>query len=436
MKFAPQIAIAAAFVAFLVKGYPRNVALSVGTVSGAIACIQSRPTKKTGLTEVEILELAISSATKQAESELEAFDRLLASKQRDLAELDQLTDEELDRLSQERQQQVVNLNRQIEDLTQLLDEQLAEIDRRELLSMQRLTLEIKQRKQDAETELEVKRQQLEAIAQEDEAWLAAETNRLTQQLEKDKQVFLSRHQAQIEELCDRIDLLESELAATHQLLDRYEEPEMPRGFDVEKVVAYKLQYFWRVKGIITHLINAYPDEANRRVLVRLRPKTGGQKQFKKEWLNELQIQEDLPEPVGICTVGGAIEFEIKPRTWTAFKPWNDSPPSSPSSPLGSEKFITERFENGSPVDQEELLNFQAPMFRFEPKGEIKRLEQVWIVSLWESGVKTQGTLLPTVYRSITGNPVSKGDGASFINARERMYLIFDLQGIEYIRRGA
>jgi hypothetical protein len=437
MNITPQITIAAAVLSLSTGGWVRNTVLSVGVVSGAIATFQHRPRKSTGLTDSEVLELSINSATKQVEEDLsdriQFLESILQRKQHDLAELDHLTTEELERLSQEKQQQIENLNRQVEDLQTLLDDQLTEIDRKEQESLHRLQCEMAEYKAAIEAELEDKRQQLGAIAQEDEAWLAAETQKLNQQLKADKAIFLEKHQKQCDRLLDEIDLLESELAAAHQLLDKYQEPEMPRGFDIEKVVAYKLQQFWRGKGIITHLVGAYPDEPNRRVLVRLRPKTGGQKQFKKDWLNELQIQEDLPEPVGMQTVAGAIEFEIKPRTWTAFKPWDDSPTSPP---LGQRETNSYTFENPSPVSTEELQNFQQPMFRFDPRGAIGRLEQTWIVSLWESGVRNQGVVCSTVYRSRTGNPVSKGDGSSFTNARERMYCILDQQEITYIRRGA
>jgi hypothetical protein len=393
----------------------------VGCLSGVISCISAKREKGDRLAELEQLE-------KEAGDRLNSLEKLLNQKQRDLSELDQLTSEELERLSQEKQQQIENLNRQVEELTQLLDEQLIEIDQREATSRKQLEEEIEQYRAEVEGQLEAKRQQLEAIAQDDEQWLAAETEKLTQALEQDKAIFLEKHSIECDRLYDEIDLMKSELAAAYRLLEKYEEPEMPRGFDIEKVVAYKLQKFWRDKGIITHLISAYPDEANRRVLVRLRPKTGGQKQFKKDWLNELQIQEDLPEPPGIQTVGGAIEFEIKPRTWTAFKPWDDTPGTGSRQP-------TPDFENPSPISQEELKHFQAPLFRLEPKGAIKRIEQIWVLTLWLEGI-TQTVLLATVYRSRTGNPVAKGDGASYINARERLYQILDLQQIEYTRRGA
>ena len=440
MNISPRVTIAAAILALSTGGWMRNTALSVGVVSGAIAILQTRPKSQPGLSDSEVLELSIISATRQAEEDIgdriQSLGNILQRRQQDLAELDQLTSEELERLSQEKQQQIENLNRQVEDLQSLMDDQLAEIDRREQESLHRLQCEMSEYKAAIEAELEDKKQELNAIAQEDEAWLAAETQKLNQQLEADKAAFLEKHQKQCDKLLDEIELLESELASAHQLLDKYQEPEMPRGFDIEKVVAYKLQQFWRGKGIITHLIGAYPDEPNRRVLVRLRPKTGGQKQFKKDWLNELQIQEDLPEPIGIQTVAGAIEFEVKPRTWTAFKPWDDLPSgngggSVPSSPQNS---IT--FESSSPVSTEELQNFQPPMFRFDPRGAIGRLEQTWVVWLWESGTRNQGVVCSTVWRSRTGNPVSKGDGSSFINARERMYLILDAQNITYIRKGA
>lgn len=440
MKLTPQITIAAAILSLSTGGWVRNTALSVGVLSGAIASLQTRPRKQIGLTDSEVLELSIISASRQAEEDISdrilSLENILQRRQLDLSELDQLTTEELDRLSQEKEQQITNLNRQVEDLQTLLNEQLAEIDRREQESLHRLRCEMAEYKAAVEAELEDRRQQLGVIAQEDEAWLAAETQKLNQQLEQDKTRFLEKHQKECDRLLDEIELLESELASAHQLLDKYQEPEMPRGFDIEKVVAYKLQQFWRGKGIITHLIGAYPDEPNRRVLVRLRPKTGGQKQFKKDWLNELQIQEDLPEPVGMQTVAGAIEFEIKPRTWTAFKPWDDIPGGNGggSVPSSSQSSIT--FESQSPVTQEELQNFQPPMFRFDPRGAIGRLEQTWVVWLWESGTRNQGVVCSTVWRSRTGNPVSKGDGSSFINARERMYYILDAQKITYIRRGA
>ncbi|HAJ59539.1 MAG TPA: hypothetical protein DCP31_09925, partial [Cyanobacteria bacterium UBA8543] len=364
--------------------------------------IQYRP-RRTGLTDAEVLELAIASAKKQIEDESSSLEKYLLAKQQELSRIQSLTDAELATITAEREAHIKNLNNQIDELTQLLDEQLIEIDQREEQSRQQLKAEIDEYKAAAEAELLVKQQQLQSIASEDEQWLAAETEKLTQQLEADKAAFLEKHQAECDRLLDEIDLLKSELSAAYQLLDKYEEPEMPRGFDVEKVVAYKLQQFWRAKGIITHLINAYPDEAGRRVLVRLRPKTGGQSQFKKQWLNEIQVQEDLPEPVAIRTVAGAIEFEIKPRTWTAFKPWDDSPTPSPGN---GHQPPSINFENPSPVTEEELENFQQPVFRFEPRGAIGRLEQLWIISLWQSGVKTQGIILSTVYRSSTGNPVS------------------------------
>jgi len=439
MRISPQITIAAAVLSLSTGGWVRNIALSVGCFSGAIASFQTRPRKQAGLTDSEVLELSIISASRQAEEDISdrilSLEKLLADRRQDLSELDQLTTEELERLSQEKRDQVENLNRQVEDLQALLDEQLAEIDRREQESLHRIQREMSEYKAAVEAELEDRRQQLGAIAQEDEQWLASETQKLTQQLEQDKARFLEKHQKECDRLLDEIELLESELASAHQLLDKYQEPEMPRGFDIEKVVAYKLQQFWRGKGIITHLIGAYPDEPNRRVLVRLRPKTGGQKQFKKDWLNELQIQEDLPEPVGMQTVAGAIEFEIKPRTWTAFKPWDDLPVGNSGGTVPSpQSSIT--FENSSPVTQEELGNFQPPMFRFDPRGAIGRLEQAWVIWLWESGTRNQGVVCSTVWRSRTGNPVSKGDGSSFINARERMYCILDAQNITYIRRGA
>lgn len=465
MNLSSQITIAAAILALNSGGWVRNTALSVGVLSGAIAIIQTRPRKQVGLTDSEVLELAIASSTKQIEeyeqsrieniqhlyetweSDAEEIEKLIDQRKKQLAELDKITDAELDAIATERQRHIQNLNNQIDELSSLLDEQLAEIEVREQESIQRIYAEVEQHKQAVEAELEAKRQQLETIAQDDEAWLAQETERLTQQLEEDKRIFLEKHQGECislrreaDRLLDEIDLLKSELSAAYQLLEKYEEPELPRGFDIEKVVAYKLQKFWRDKGIITYLISAYPDEANRRVLVRLRPKTGGQKQFKKEWLNELQVQEDLPEPPGIQTVGGAIEFEIKPRTWTAFKPWDDTPPELRPASLtpgcNHPSTVNYAFEKSEPVTQKELEDFQPPCFRIDPQGAIKRIEQVWVISLWESGVRTQSLVCSTVYRSRTGNPVAKGDGSSFINARERMYSILDLQGITYIRRGA
>lgn len=450
MRFTSQITIAAAVLALSSGGWIRTTALSVGCFSGGVACLQLRP-RKLGLSDSEVLELAITSATHQIEeyckereaniahlyetweSDATEIEKQIEQKKQQLSEIDQLTDAELDAITTERQAHITNLNKQIEELTQLIDELVIEIDQREEQSRQQLKTEIDEYKAATEAELLAKQQQLQAIANEDEEWLSQETEKLTKQLEEDKRIFLEKHQAECDRLLDEIDLLKSELNAAYQLLNKYEEPELPRGFDVEKVVAYKLQQFWRAKGITTHLINAYPDEAGRRVLVRLRPKTGGEKQFKKQWLNELQVQEDLPEPVAIRTVAGAIEFEIKPRTWTAFKPWDDSPPSPPP---GNGYQPSIKFENPSPVTEEELKNFQQPVFRFEPRGAIGRLEQLWIISLWQSGVKTQGIILSTVYRSSTGNPVSKGDGASFINARERMYTTLDMQNITYVRRGA
>lgn len=424
----------AAVLALSTGGWVRNGFLVMGVGSGAIAIYRLSPLQKSRQREAQVLELAIESALKQVEQDISdrtsSLQKLIADKNRELAEIDQLTSAEVKQIHQEKQQHIANLNHQIEELSQLLEEQLAEIDQREEQSRQRLTLEIDQYKASVEAGLLVKQQQLNAIAADDEAWLQQETEKLTAQLEEDKRKFLSVHQAECDRLLDEIDRLESELNAAYQLLEKYEEPELPRGFDVEKVVAYKLQMFWKAKGITTHLIGVYPDEGNRRVLVRLRPKTGGQKQFKKEWLNELQIQEDLPEPVNIQTVAGAIEFEIKPRTWTAFKPWDDSSPPPEQQTPGY------HFENQTPVTKEELQNFHQPMFRIDPKGAIGRLEQTWVISLWESGVRTQGTLLPTVYRSSTGNPVSKGDGSSFINARARMYSILDAQQIQYSRRTA
>lgn len=407
--------------------------LSVGFSSGIVYLLQAGDPRK----RLKELDLRIDSIEKSIER-----------KQQELQELNQLTDTELTAIIQEKELHITNLDKQIEDLNSLIDEAFEEIETKEqqsrsLIDREResrssqLKAEIDQYRTQQLAELESKEAQLAEIAKSDERWLQEETEKLTTQLEADKEEFLRKHRQEIAKLCSSIDLLEEELAAAHRLLEKYEEPELPRGMDVEKVAAYKVQKFFRDKGIITYLVGAYPDEANRRVLIRLRPKTGGQSQFKKALLNELQIQEDLPEPVGIRTVAGAVEFEIKPRTWTAFKPWDDLPPE-PGTPEPTRPGVTSsyEFEHSSPVSEKELEDFTEPTFRLRPFGKITRVEQTWIVALWEVGIKTQRVVLGTVYMSQTGNPVAKGDGNSFIQARERMYSILDIQGVSYMRRGA
>ena len=373
---------------------------------------------------LELEQLAVVQENLEAQEQAQC-DRIkyLASqikeKHTQLSGLNELVGEELDALVLEKQTAVENLEKQILDLEELAQQQFAELEAAEAAS-----------KKDAENyrfnmieEIEAYRlqttEQLKAIASQDEETLKAQATLLEQQLEADKQAFLEKYSLEKQELLSQIEYLNNQLGGAYQLLEEYRLPSVPRGCEPEAAVARELMLFFRKKGVICTNQGSYIREDGR-IVVLLEPLQGGEASFKKAWLKEFQMRERLLEPIEIRTVPGAVEFLLKVDTPQPSS--SPSPPPSPPSPPPEPLY---------PVTNKELDDFQEPDFRMPPRGEISRLERTWAVWLWErQGITNQSIILGKIWRNRRGNPVSRGDGASFLLARDRLQSILENQGIE------
>jgi hypothetical protein len=445
MKITSQITIAAAILSLSSGGWIRTTALSVGSFSGAVAIIQHRP-RRTGLTDAEVLELAITSATRQVEeyckerqdniahlyktwdSDAAEIEKQIDKRKQQLSELDKLTDAELDAITTERQAHITNLNKQIEELTQLIDELVIEIDQREKQSRQQLKAEIDEYKAAAEAELIAKQQQLQTIASEDEEWLSQETEKLTQQLEEDKRIFLEKHNAQVEKLGDRIQFLEQELAGVLWQLDQYEKPQLPEGVEQDQIAARRCIELLSKLGVLCDYRGSWLDTSY--IYVRLRPRTGGEKEIKKH-LNRLHIELNLAEPPKTETVPGAVQIYLRPRV---FLPMKDHTPrhefsTQPTTPHHPEVPDTQAIAT---LNASYLQDFIEPEVKAHIFGSVSQLEVDWVNYLWNyhspRPIRNQKAIIFRVWGK------KSGDGSGFINARERLRKIAQQLNIDLRRK--
>lgn len=421
MKISPLtgVTFTAAILALSTGGWVRNSALSVGVVTGGVVCYQLRP-RRNQLSDAEVLELAILSATAQAESEINSLEKSLLLKNQQLTEISQLSQSELDAIATERQQHIQNLNNQIDELTQLLDDQLAEIDQREEESRQRLQSEMEEYKQAVEAQLEQKRHELSSIATEDEQWLNQETDRLTQALEEDKRIFLEKHKSECDRLYDRIDFLEQELGALQWQLRNYEQPQLPEGVEQDAIASRRVIEILDKLGVTCDYRGSWLDTSY--IYVRIRPRTGGIKQINK-WLDRLQIELALAEKPQAELVPGAIQLFLKPRTFLSVEP--DSVrvvPAAHSHP--------EVVEEGAiaTLNASYLRDFVEPEVKHSINGAISQLEIDWFNFLWNfhepRPIRNQKAIIFRIWGK------KSGDGAGFQTARGRLHRIAQILKIE------
>lgn len=253
-----HLAIASAILSINTGGWLRNVVLGVGAVSSGAALIELKKKQQDkGLSEEEILELSIASATLQAT---------------------EMTSIHLE--------MVKNLK--------------IEITSREKESLARLDAEVL-----------AKNKTLAEIAEQDEQFLEGELHRLEAELQSDKKNFLKHHELEIARYSDRITFLEEELGAMQFLVRNYEAPILPEGCQAEQIVArrcleilHKLDCTCDYKG--SWLESGY-------IKVRIRPRLGGLKAVSK-WLDRLMLELDLAEKPQAELVPGAIQLILKPQS--------------------------------------------------------------------------------------------------------------------------
>jgi hypothetical protein len=364
------------------------------------------------------------------EREQEASDRILAM-QAELARIQAITDSELDAITTERQAHIDNLNHQIEELNQLLDEQLSEIDQREEQLKQQLMAEIEEYKAAAEAELESKRQQLEAIAQDDEAWLEAETQKLTDALEADKAAFLEKHKREVEKLSDRVSFLEQELAAALWQLDQYEKPQLPEGIEQDQIAARRCIELLSKLGVLCDYRGSWLDTSY--IYVRIRPRTGGEKEIKKH-LNRLHIELNLAEPPKAETVPGAVQLYLRPRVFLPMEQPDTTPPPAARQPVSPPHHPEVPDQEAiATLNASYLQDFVEPEVKAHVFGGISQLERDWINYLWNyhspRPIRNQKAIIFRVWGK------KSGDGSGFINARERLRRIAQQLGIDLRRKG-
>ena len=377
-----------------------------------------------GLSELEHRQKNLEVQERTQRDRIEYLASQIKEKHDQLSGLNDLVGEELDALVLEKKLMVDNLEKQISDLGELAEEQFEELEAAEAASKEdaenyRLSMIEKIDAYHAETT-----EELRAIAESDKKKLDQKAAELEELLEADKLDFLEKYEEKEKELRSQIEYLSNQLGGAYQLLEEYRLPEVPRGCEPEAAAARELMLFFRKKGISCINKGSFVRQDGR-IVVNLEPIDGGEASFRRPWLLEFQMRERLTEPIQIETVPGAVQFLLKPDIPT---PSPSLPPSSPSpSPPPPPSLPSDDGE----ITRRELDNFQEPDFKVPPYGEISRLERTWAVWLWErQGIRNQSIILGKIWRSRRGNPVSRGDGASFLLAKDKLHKILEERGIK------
>jgi hypothetical protein len=323
-----------------------------------------------------------------------------------------LIESDLDAITAERETHLANLNNQVNELTELLDEQLAEIEAREQASIARV-----------HAEAEAMNQKLREISDDDENYLAQERERLAAELAHDKKIFLDKHKAEIERHRDRIDFLEQELAAMQYTIRNYEMPILPEGVTTEQIAARRAIEILYKSDCVCDYRGSWAESGY--IKVRLVPRSGGLKGVSK-WLDRLMFELALAEKPQAELVSGAIQLVLKPQSMV----------SMDASPVVKVKEPTPELELTEAVNSlnySYLQDFVEPDTKHSINGAISQLEVDWFNYLWNflepRPIRNQKAI---IYR-IWGKKA--GDGVGYTTARGRLARIAQMLQVELRRKG-
>lgn len=354
-----------------------------------------------------------------------SLEKILFAKQEEIDKMTAFTTASQSTITAEREEHINNLNNQIEELSILLDEQLAEIEAREQESIVRIQSKTDEYKRTVELELEEKRQGLGAIASDDEQWLQAEIERLTGELEEDKRIFLEKYQAKEEKLLDRVDFLEQEIGALQWQLRNYEAPQLPEGVEQDAIASRRCIEILHKLGVTCDYRGSWLD--SNYIYVRIRPRVGGLKQVTK-WLDRLMIELSLAEKPQAELVPGAVQLFLRPRTFLSVEP--DQIQKVPALQTGHPEVIEP--EAIATLNASYLQDFVEPEVKHSINGAISQLEIDWFNWLWNfhepRPIRNQKAIIFKIWGK------KSGDGAGYQTARGRLYRVAQILKIELRRK--
>jgi hypothetical protein len=246
---------------------------------------------------------------------------------------------------------------------------------------------------------------------ERETLIQQELERINEELETDKKQFLEEHNRAIASLEDEIDFLKAQLQEAEAEIQRYDFPRMPEGVSREDIAARRIIEILRDCKLICDFRGAWIE--NGFILVRVRPRRGGEKEIQK-WANRFQMEMDLQAIPEISTQSGAIQLRLLPNDVPYTPPRNE--PISPDDEPDGDK-------------TEPLHDFIEPKLILDPMGPIRPLERRWVLWLWthhNPPIRNKANVIRRVYGATNGGKPEK-----FRAGRERLHIILSDAGVEF-----
>lgn len=309
----------------------------------------------------------------------------------------------------------------IEEVEKLLDKkhiELQEIEKQYRRQWEIKEEEIKQQQKDNEIFLEEKtaliQTQLDERLQElqqRELLITQQIEEINQELEIDKKQFLEEHNRAIASYEDEVVFLKEQLREAESEIKRYDFPRMPEGVNREDIAARRIIEILRDCKLICDFRGAWIE--NGFILVRVRPRRGGEKEVSK-WGNRIQIELNLEALPEISTQSGAVQLRLMPNDTPYIPPPNE--PIEPHDEPNGDRF-------------EPLHEFVEPNIILDPYGPIRPLERRWVLWLWtfhNPPLNNKANVIRRVWGATNGGKPEK-----FRAARERLHQILKDANIKY-----
>lgn len=309
----------------------------------------------------------------------------------------------------------------VEEIENLIDKkhlELREIEKQYRKQWEIKQNEINQQQLDNEKFLEEKtasiQTQLDERSQaidQREMLIQQEIERINSELEADKKEFLEENNRVVASYEDEIVFLKEQLREAEAEIKRYDFPRMPEGVSREDIAARRIIEILRDCKLICDFRGAWIE--NGFILVRIRPRRGGEKEVSK-WANRIQIELSLEALPEISTQSGAVQLRLMPND-TPYVPPPNEPIKSNDEPNGD---LTE------PLHQ-----FVEPSIILDPHGPIRPLERRWVLWLWtihNPPLNNKANVIRRVWGATNGGKPEK-----FRAARERLHQILDDENIKY-----
>lgn len=309
----------------------------------------------------------------------------------------------------------------LEAVEKLIDQkhlELQEIEKQYRKQWEIKQSEINQQQLDNEKFLEEKQLEINSqIAErsqsldEREQLIQQQIEQINQELEEDKKHFLEESNRAIASYEDEINFLKEQLREAEAEIKRYDFPRMPEGVSREDIAARRIIEILRDCKLICDFRGAWIE--NGFILVRIRPRRGGEKEVGK-WANRIQIELSLEALPEISTQSGAVQLRLMPNDTPYIAPLNESVKPSDES-------------NGD--RSEPLHEFIEPNIILDPFGPIRPLERRWVLWLWtihNPPLRNKANVIRRVWGATNGGKPEK-----FRAAKERLHQILDDENIKY-----